>query len=296
MSDTATGDAVGQLVIDLFEAAVRVEGKGQLNIGKWLRASATALALRAASRHGYPRDTGQLVSDLDWLSQRLRAGAVGTALSDRVALAAIVVRRGGFADLERFPDIHVCRRCGTLTTNMPTGSCASCGAHGLTFERFSTTYWSQEWQLHEVVDRLAGNPSLFRRALLRVAPARRTRAPTKTDWSAVDVLRHVRDANALFAERVKLILEHDDPRLEARATYARKGQDPTESADALLDAYASVREAAVARMRNLSADSWFRTGRHAAVGRVTLAEQASYFAAHELTHLRQLELLRRSTG
>ncbi len=37
---------------------------------------------------------------------------------------------------------------------------------------------------------------------------------------------------------------------------------------------------------------WWRTGRHQEFGAVTLRKQASYFAAHERTHLPQLARLR----
>jgi len=37
---------------------------------------------------------------------------------------------------------------------------------------------------------------------------------------------------------------------------------------------------------------WWRTGEHEEFGTVTLRQQVSYFAAHELTHLPQIEALR----
>ena len=36
---------------------------------------------------------------------------------------------------------------------------------------------------------------------------------------------------------------------------------------------------------------WWRTGRHEEFGVVSIKQQASYFAAHELTHLPQIERL-----
>lgn len=61
-----------------------------------------------------------------------------------------------------------------------------------------------------------------------------------------------------------------------------------------MGAYQSAREDTVARLARIDSAGWQRTGRHEEFGRVTLIEQASYFAAHELTHLRQLEQLRRA--
>lgn len=65
------GDLVGDLgdlVVDLLEAAVRSEGKGQLNIGKLLRACAASLARSAAAERGFPREPRLLADDLRTVS------------------------------------------------------------------------------------------------------------------------------------------------------------------------------------------------------------------------------------
>jgi hypothetical protein len=37
---------------------------------------------------------------------------------------------------------------------------------------------------------------------------------------------------------------------------------------------------------------WWRTGQHEEFGNITLRQQVSYFATHEMTHLSQIESLR----
>lgn len=284
-----------ELVVDLLEAAVRTEGKGQLNIGKVLRAAGSAVARAAAAERGFPTDPGLLAADLRRLSKRLRLAGVHPSICDQVALGAEVVSRGGASYLESFPDPYVCRRCGSISDGLPGTSCRGCGAHPLTFERFRPIYWMTEYQPHGVVERLAANPDLFRAAIARLPPDGLRWKAGESAWAAVDVLRHVRDAESLLAERIELILGQTDPPLPFRAVFALTDHGGGEgaSADAILDSYVTSRSSSVAALRAVGSDAWMRTGRHEELGRVTLLEQASYFAAHEVTHLRQLEQLGR---
>ena len=52
----SASDGRGALSVDLLEAAIRTEGKGQLNIGKLLRACAVSVPQSAAGEGGFPDD------------------------------------------------------------------------------------------------------------------------------------------------------------------------------------------------------------------------------------------------
>lgn len=293
----SSGPGPGDLVIDLLEAAVRVEGKGQLNIGKLLRASAAAVARREAAKTGLPTDPEALVDDLRQLSRRVAAARVDKTVAGRIALGAELIASGGQSYLDRFPDPYVCRRCGTLAPDRPADNCDRCGAHPLTFERFVPVYWLTLYQPREAVERLAANPALFVDAVRQIPPERLDWAPQGHAWSATDVLRHVRDADSVLAQRVRLILENDDPVLEFQPVFAwtDEATGEPEAAGDILEAYLTSRADTVRRLDAIMAGDWQRTGSHEELGRVTLCEQASYFAAHELIHLRQLEQLRRAS-
>ena len=72
----SASDGRGALSVDLLEAAIRTEGKGQLNIGKLLRACAVSVTQSAAGEGGFPDDREQLAQDLLALSQRLKVSGV----------------------------------------------------------------------------------------------------------------------------------------------------------------------------------------------------------------------------
>lgn len=47
----------------------------------------------------------------------------------------------------------------------------------------------------------------------------------------------------------------------------------------------------IAKLESIPFAEWWRTGRHEEFGVVSLKQQVSYFASHELTHLPQIERL-----
>jgi hypothetical protein len=58
--------------------------------------------------------------------------------------------------------------------------------------------------------------------------------------------------------------------------------------DALFDAYRSLRSEIVDLLSGVETGAWWHRGHHEEFGTVTHAEQTSYFANHEPTHLAQL--------
>lgn len=281
------------LIVDLLEAAIRTEGKGQLNIGKILRACATALAQSEAAHRGFPDDRGELAADLAAIADRLKGTDVPAEIRAQLELASQLIGEDRQSYLHDFPDPYVCRRCGALFSGRPSHSCERCGAHELTFQRFAPIYWLGAYSSGEVVERMEANPQLFRAAVQPLMPDRLDWKPAGTAWAATDVLRHLRDAQSVLAQRVDMILDEDHPTLEFKAVFAWTNEQTgaVESDKSILEVYAESRASTVERLRGIAASDWGRTGLHEEFGTVTLLEQASYFTAHELTHLRQLEQL-----
>ena len=65
---------------------------------------------------------------------------------------------------------------------------------------------------------------------------------------------------------------------------------------AQLAAFASARGANLARVESLGPEAWRRTGLHPERGPVTLLELVRRMAAHDLSHLRQIERARSDLG
>ena len=124
-------------------------------------------------------------------------------------------------------------------------------------------------------------PAVFRRD--DVASAART----PTTWSALEYGAHVRDVFRIFAARLALMLEHDEPRFadwdqDATAVAGRYGeQDPltvaaelTTAADALTAAFEAV-----------PGRAWERRGLRSDGSEFTVETLARYFIHDPVHHL-----------
>lgn len=109
--------------------------------------------------------------------------------------------------------------------------------------------------------------------------------PEPTTWSPTEYACHVRDVHALFAQRIRLMLDEDGPR------FADWDQDET----AIADDYASQDPAVVASqlvaagevmvelLGSIPADAWERTGLRSNGSEFTVATLAQYYL-HDIVH------------
>ena len=98
--------------------------------------------------------------------------------------------------------------------------------------------------------------------------------------------RVLHNAQAILRHRIDQLLTEDEPVLESVMAWTLDA-DSASSVD-LFAAYISLRAEILSRLDDAGHHEFWNTGRHEEWGRVTLAEQVSYFANHEPTHLGQL--------
>lgn len=130
-------------------------------------------------------------------------------------------------------------------------------------------------------------------ALLRDLPEAWTlRNEGEKTWSAFDVVAHLIHAERTdWIPRAKTILQFGDTQPFApfdRLGHLRESQG--KSLGELLDEFARVRAENLAELRklNLQPKDLGRSGRHPALGAVTLSELLATWAGHDLTHLHQI--------
>lgn len=130
-------------------------------------------------------------------------------------------------------------------------------------------------------------------ALLRDLPEAWTlRNEGNKTWTAFDVVGHLIYADRTdWMPRAKTILQFGDkqpfPPFD-RLGHVRESQG--KSLAELLDEFARVRAESIAELRALALQpkDLERSGRHPALGAVTLSELLATWAAHDLTHLHQI--------
>ncbi len=135
------------------------------------------------------------------------------------------------------------------------------------------------------------------------------RRPQPKEWSATEILCHLRDVEELFQTRFHTILALDEPAIlvlgataEQLAPWrfvAKHPLDPDDWAEdrqyarsdprAALAAFQRRRGEVLTFLRGLSEKEWKRGGIHLGRGRLTLAQWAGSLAAHDDNHLAQLE-------
>jgi len=142
----------------------------------------------------------------------------------------------------------------------------------------------------ELVDALAATPDRLRE-LLRGQPAEAlSRGPGGGGWSAIEVVRHVRDVVQVYGMRFKWMILEDDPFLPNydEDRWVAQSPDGPAQLEAMLDELAAHRAETVRLLRALPPDGWSRRGRHEVLGEVELEPYVRHQLAHEEQHLAQL--------
>jgi len=134
--------------------------------------------------------------------------------------------------------------------------------------------------------------------------------PNARNWSATEIVCHLRDVEELFLTRFMTMLAMDDPKIlafnAAPADLAAWGiggavghpLDPDRWADErqyrrndpreALAAFARHRGETLVLLGSLGPGEWQRGGLHPTRGRITVADYAAALAAHDANHLAQL--------
>src|SRR5260370_5270934 len=146
-------------------------------------------------------------------------------------------------------------------------------------------------EVDRLLFRLTDVPLRIARAVEGCSEAELRTASSEGEWSAVDILAHMRASDAIVAYRVYVLLTRDNPTLLAFderhwAEVARYAQVDIRSSLAL---YALRRAELVNMLRHIKLDDWQRTGLHEERGPVSLLDVLTSLIEHEEEHCTQLE-------
>ena len=118
-------------------------------------------------------------------------------------------------------------------------------------------------------------------------------------WSVLEILCHLRDYQAIFAERIRRILEEDMPRFRAYDEKARlamvvENDYANQDLRAVLEDYLATRRRIIERLKPLSIEQWAREGVFAADDIVDLAMPVAHTLLHDADHTEQIARILRS--
>ncbi len=146
--------------------------------------------------------------------------------------------------------------------------------------------------LQRTIELLARTPPALD-ALLRGLPDGWTmRNEGARTWSAYDVIGHLIHGELTdWIPRAKMILQFGDKKpFEPFDRFAQERDSRGKSLPQLLDDFARLRRENLRELRamQLSGSDLARSGRHPALGPVTMSQLLAAWAAHDLTHLHQI--------
>jgi hypothetical protein len=266
----------------LVALAAEFEKEGQYNAAKLVRAAAISSINRASTKSVVATEGSEQAIALREIADGLAATAAAS-LADPLRAAAAALESGEVPLYEDAPDPFVCRICGEVAIAPFADRCGECGRWPTAAERIRPIYWARASTPPESLEMLTTAPVTVRSILANGDPGV---AGPDGGWSAHQTLEHLNNAQGIFRGRIDQLISGGDPELASVLVWRMDGSEST--TDALFDAYASLRSEIVEVLSEIDPVVWWNTGRHEEFGRVTLAEQASYFANHEPTHLAQL--------
>jgi len=295
INTTQKDDSVKEIIYILAIAA-RFEREGQYNIAKILRASVDAITRRVAFNLNLTMDRSKLIEELDQIKEILTNHGVNPDFGAALKRGKNAMIKGNLPLIGEIPHPYVCRRCGQSYLRKPITNCLTCGSWPSSFQQFSPVYWLSEFDPLTLLEHLRKTPKEVKKLLEGLDEDIFTKLPTNGGWSIRQVVTHLRDAQGVLSTRLKLILEQDNPILTSQAVFdwaTREDGKPASTND-IFDMYWSARKKSLDILETIPLKDWWRTGEHEEFGKLTLTQQVSYFAAHEITHLRQLNNLRPS--
>jgi hypothetical protein len=148
--------------------------------------------------------------------------------------------------------------------------------------------------IEQILTALAETPPRIAQLTDDVTPAQLHAAPSPDEWSASDVLAHLRACADVWGNCIVAIITQDTPTLRAvnPRTWIRKTDYLEQEFQPSLHAFATQRTDLLAVLGPLAHEGWSRAATVTGAGKVlerSVLFYAQWLAGHERPHLKQIE-------
>ncbi|HUO63836.1 MAG TPA: DinB family protein, partial [Terriglobales bacterium] len=145
--------------------------------------------------------------------------------------------------------------------------------------------------LDEQLARMERTVNDYAAAIKGVPDAKLSRRPDEKNWSAREVVCHVRDTEESFMMRFLTMMAMDEPKFlpVEPDRWAIERQYQRNDVQEALSAFKSRRDETLRFFRGLKPEQWERSGIHATRGKMTLKDFVELMAWHDDNHLDQLK-------
>jgi uncharacterized damage-inducible protein DinB len=149
------------------------------------------------------------------------------------------------------------------------------------------------WRLgkQKVLASMATAPRRLAAAVRRASGARLKRRPAPREWSVVEVLAHLLDAEITLGFRIRKAASEPGTALVAwdQDRWAAGLHHRRARARDLLATFAALRADTLALLRRLTPAQRRAAGRHPEYGRLRVDQLLAHWAEHDLNHLQQIQ-------
>jgi hypothetical protein len=146
------------------------------------------------------------------------------------------------------------------------------------------------WTTDELIDSLRKTPVLLNALLAEVDDETARMRPADGEWSTVEVVGHLVDAEERAVARIALVLQEDDPALagyDQNALVRERGYQ-TQPLQTVVDRLLALREERIAALSALTPAQWRRTGAFMGRDATPLTAITVHMCWHDTNHLAQI--------
>jgi len=144
-----------------------------------------------------------------------------------------------------------------------------------------------------LISSLEAAPGLIIGLVREVPPGNLKRRPAPGKWSVHEHACHIADGDAIFLERLELMLTVPHPRIASMVPSPDEvsGSLLSVDLDDALDRYVQERARVVKRLKKLSDDDWQRTAEHEAFRHYSVYIMFRHLLIHEMFHAYRIDEL-----
>ncbi len=148
-------------------------------------------------------------------------------------------------------------------------------------------------EIDQLLKRLADVPPRIAQAAIKFPEEKKHATLSNDQWSAVEIMAHLRASDDIVAYRLYAVLARDNPVLVAydERRWAEVAGYARTDFESLLKTYTFRRAELVKMLGQVAMDDWERSGAHEVKGPISLFAIATSLVEHEEEHCLQLEAL-----
>ena len=149
-----------------------------------------------------------------------------------------------------------------------------------------------------IIDQYEAGPDKLIKAIAGMTPSDMAAAPIPGKWSTHQVIIHLADAEAAFADRIRRIVAEDNPVLMAwdENKFVQRLHYDAQSATDAVELIALTRRQITRILRVLPDSDFDRAGRHTERGPQTIIDVLGYAVPHLDHHLKFVAEKRKALG